>query len=99
MMGRVISSPWAIINSSASIGQRFVNPLYVNKHVPISPKGNNNHSNGPTCLSTEKVSIDGRPVVKGSTEYSEDKPRPLKLDKHGLPLVPQPTDHPDDPLV
>ena len=23
----------------------------------------------------------------------------LKLDKHGLPLVPQPTDHEDDPLV
>jgi hypothetical protein len=23
----------------------------------------------------------------------------LKLDKHGLPLVPQPTDHKDDPLV
>jgi len=23
----------------------------------------------------------------------------LKLDKHGLPLVPQPSDHKDDPLV
>jgi hypothetical protein len=23
----------------------------------------------------------------------------LKLDRHGLPLVPQPTDHKDDPLV
>jgi len=23
----------------------------------------------------------------------------IKLDKHGLPLVPQPTDHIDDPLV
>ena len=23
----------------------------------------------------------------------------LKLDKHGLPLVPQPTSHKDDPLV
>ena len=30
----------------------------------------------------------------------EEKRRPaLKLDKHGLPLVPQPSDHPDDPLV
>lgn len=25
--------------------------------------------------------------------------RSLKLDKHGLPLVPQPTDNKDDPLV
>lgn len=23
----------------------------------------------------------------------------LKLDRNGLPLVPQPSDHPDDPLV
>ena len=23
----------------------------------------------------------------------------LKLDSHGVPLVPQPSDHPDDPLV
>jgi hypothetical protein len=23
----------------------------------------------------------------------------LKLDENGLPLVPQPSDHPDDPLV
>ena len=50
-------------------------------------------------LSTEEVSVDGRPEIKGTTEFAEDKPRPLKLDKHGLPLVPQPTDHPDDPLV
>ena len=25
--------------------------------------------------------------------------RGLKLDRHGLPLVPQPSDHADDPLV
>ena len=29
----------------------------------------------------------------------EDLPPNLKLDEHGLPLVPQPTDHVDDPLV
>ena len=29
----------------------------------------------------------------------EDRARELKLDKHGLPLVPQPSDHKDDPLV
>lgn len=28
----------------------------------------------------------------------EVEPPALKLDKHGLPLVPQPSDHPDDPL-
>lgn len=26
------------------------------------------------------------------------EPHALKLDRHGLPLVPQPSDHPDDPL-
>ena len=50
-------------------------------------------------LSNEEVSVDGRPEIKGTADYSEDKPRALKLDKHGLPLVPQPSDHPDDPLV
>jgi hypothetical protein len=31
----------------------------------------------------------------------ETKPRPedTKVDKHGLPLVPQPSDNEDDPLV
>ncbi|KAL9073421.1 MAG: hypothetical protein Q9157_004755 [Trypethelium eluteriae] len=29
---------------------------------------------------------------------SHDLEQPLKLDRHGLPLVPQPTDHPSDPL-
>jgi hypothetical protein len=38
-------------------------------------------------------------------EYSEDDSQTkhvhpdLKLDEHGLPLVPQPSDHKDDPLV
>jgi hypothetical protein len=35
--------------------------------------------------------------VNGS-EKSDSSPT-LKLDAHGLPLVPQPSDHKDDPLV
>lgn len=30
--------------------------------------------------------------------HSDEEQKPLKLDRHGLPLVPQPSDHPDDPL-
>lgn len=30
--------------------------------------------------------------------HLEDSP-PLKLDRHGLPFVPQPSNHEDDPLV
>lgn len=32
-------------------------------------------------------------------EHFDAKTSPLKLDKSGLPLVPQPSDHKDDPLV
>jgi len=32
-------------------------------------------------------------------EFSGRDAQDLKLDKHGLPLVPQPTAHKDDPLV
>ena len=31
--------------------------------------------------------------------HSESPNTVLKLDKHGLPMVPQPSDHEDDPLV
>lgn len=31
-------------------------------------------------------------------EQSEEKEKPLKLDRNGIPLSPQPSDHPDDPL-
>jgi hypothetical protein len=31
-------------------------------------------------------------------EIKNEQPQ-LKLDEHGLPLVPQPSDHKDDPLV
>lgn len=30
---------------------------------------------------------------------NEDDPKSVKLDKHGLPLIPQPNQHKDDPLV
>lgn len=32
-------------------------------------------------------------------EVGEESLADVKLDKHGLPLVPQPSDHKDDPLV
>ena len=41
---------------------------------------------GSSLAETEKQIGDGSPS------------RPLKLDRHGLPLAPQPSDHPDDPL-
>lgn len=37
---------------------------------------------------------------EAATEHADAaKTRPLKLDKNGLPMVPQPSDHKDDPLV
>lgn len=44
----------------------------------------------------------GDPNEKDMLEVDPDKKAAtpvLKLDKHGLPLVPQPSDHKDDPLV
>lgn len=37
---------------------------------------------------------DADPEVQKAAEHID-----LKLDEHGLPLVPQPSDHKDDPLV
>ena len=37
---------------------------------------------------------------KNFSAHDESKQvSPIKVDKRGLPLVPQPSDHPDDPLV
>lgn len=40
---------------------------------------------------------------KGATEHenggTSESLADMKLDKHGLPLVPQPSNHDDDPLV
>jgi MFS family permease len=44
----------------------------------------------------EKASDIGE-VEHTTNEDNSERP-PLKLDRHGLPLVPQPSDHPDDPL-
>jgi hypothetical protein len=37
--------------------------------------------------------------INDPQKLKEDDPSDLRLDKHGLPLVPQPTRHKDDPLV
>jgi hypothetical protein len=34
-----------------------------------------------------------------AVKEKETQERPLKLDAHGLPLAPQPSDRDDDPLV
>lgn len=47
---------------------------------------------GQQALAHEKSTVDIDENGKTSTPT-------LKLDKHGLPLVPQPSDHKDDPLV
>jgi hypothetical protein len=41
--------------------------------------------------------VENRDLI-GPEQLKAENPN-LKLDKHGLPLVPQPTDHKDDPLV
>ena len=39
-------------------------------------------------------------TLESATQHSEEvEGVEMKLDKHGLPLVPQPTSHKDDPLV
>lgn len=47
---------------------------------------------GQQAFAHEKSIVDIDENAKTSTPT-------LKLDKHGLPLVPQPSDHRDDPLV
>lgn len=37
--------------------------------------------------------------LNDSQNINGEATRNLRLDKHGLPLVPQPTQHKDDPLV
>ena len=48
----------------------------------------------------EEAFNDNQSEMKTMTELADHKyPTALKVDKSGLPLVPQPSDHPDDPLV
>lgn len=44
--------------------------------------------------------IDSEKSAVNQSDHVDDqvKERPLKLDRNGLPLIPQPSDHPDDPL-
>lgn len=60
------------------------------------------HSAGAAGLmKLPKFSFEKVQVVEDQpySEDGKDNIPPLKLDKHGLPLVPQPSDHEDDPLV
>lgn len=43
-----------------------------------------------------KLEIERNEVIEKKPETFHQQ---LKLDKHGIPLVPQPSDHEDDPLV
>jgi hypothetical protein len=44
--------------------------------------------------------VDARDLEKSNQDELEGKENPsLRLDKHGLPLMPQPTSYKDDPLV
>lgn len=42
-------------------------------------------------------SSDGK--LKGNGHVDSKSPSAVKVDKDGIPLVPQPSDHKDDPLV
>lgn len=39
------------------------------------------------------------PHSLATTNGKHDLDQPVKLDKHGFPLIPQPSSSPDDPLV
>lgn len=45
-----------------------------------------------------KAGLNEKDTLEVDPDRKADTPV-LKLDKHGLPLVPQPSDHKDDPLV
>ena len=46
----------------------------------------------------EKIGQSGN-IGQIELAHSGSSNKTLKLDKHGLPMVPQPSDHEDDPLV
>lgn len=47
----------------------------------------------------ESISPPGLPRSHFSEKDIKPDVQPVKLDKHGYPLVPQPSENPDDPLV
>lgn len=53
------------------------------------------HDETPSSRDEEKHS----PALENDGENSSESTVGLKLDQHGLPLVPQPSNFKDDPLV
>jgi hypothetical protein len=52
-------------------------------------------------MSTDKAeasAAEDRSQNSGTAKHEEEAPGPLKLDPRGIPLSPQPTDDPKDPL-
>lgn len=47
----------------------------------------------------EKSNLNGNDTKIEDVPRPDDSSLPLKRDKYGLPLIPQPSDHDDDPLV
>lgn len=47
----------------------------------------------------EMISVAAEPTEQQSVHLDQTSKQPLRRDKAGLPLVPQPTSHKDDPLV
>ena len=50
-------------------------------------------------LDPERTSFHAEKSDSDGVREKETQERPLKLDSNGLPLVPQPSDRKDDPLV
>lgn len=57
------------------------------------------HANELEFVSTAPKSDHGIADEKNAGSMHDHGESRVKLDKHGLPLVPQPTDNDDDPLV
>lgn len=75
--------------SPSSLTTFCITPLTVDTETMSSPT---HDVEDGQVLAHEKETLEINGNEKASTQA-------LKLDKHGLPLVPQPSDHKDDPLV
>lgn len=58
----------------------------------------------PTHEKPEEMHVEGKYTNVNVADITDEQPKGdsalnLRLDKRGLPLVPQPTPHKDDPLV
>jgi hypothetical protein len=65
--------------------------------VQVSPASDGKPNPAPTLTDVERSSVDVEKDASAAGSAS-DVTSTLKLDHHGLPLVPQPTDDPNDPL-